>query len=138
MTQKTDPTSFERPLSPHLQVYRPQLTSMMSIFHRITGAALVAGTALLVGWLWSAAYSPGCFTAIHTFFSGILGKLLLIGWSFAFYYHFCNGIRHLFWDIGKGFEIPNAYRSGYAVLIASAIFTICTWMTVFANTGVSQ
>jgi len=137
MTQKTvSPAS--RPLSPHLQIYRPQITSMTSILHRITGVALVVGTVLLVGWLWSAAYSPDCFAGIHKFFTGFFGRLLLIGWTLAFYYHFCNGIRHLFWDIGKGFEIHFATKTGIAVFIATAFFTVCTWATILTSTGAAQ
>jgi succinate dehydrogenase / fumarate reductase cytochrome b subunit len=122
-------------LSPHLQVYSPQLTSMLSISHRITGAALAVGTILLVGWLWSAAYSPDCFAGISGFLNSILGRLMLFGWSFAFYFHLCNGLRHLFWDIGKGFELPDAYRSGHIVIVASIVLTGITWIIAFAQGG---
>jgi succinate dehydrogenase / fumarate reductase cytochrome b subunit len=128
-------TTYSRPLSPHLQVYRPQWSSIVSIFHRITGVALVVGTTLLVAWLWSAAYQPHCFNAIHHFFSGIFGKILLIGWSWAFYFHFCNGIRHLVWDMGKGFELYVARRSAWAVGIGSLFFTVMTWYTIFFMVG---
>jgi succinate dehydrogenase / fumarate reductase cytochrome b subunit len=134
MEKNISPT-YTRPLSPHLQIYRPQITSMLSILHRITGAALCVGTVLLVSWLWSAAYSPHCFAVIHTFMLSVIGKLLLFGWTFAFYYHFCNGIRHLFWDIGKGFEIETAARTGWLVIIASLGFTIVTWMIIIAQSG---
>ena len=134
MTQKTVSPVPERPLSPHLQVYRWQLTMVLSITHRATGIALAVGTIFLVGWLWSAAYSIHCFEAISAFFNGVLGRLMLFGWSLAFYFHLCNGIRHLFWDIGKGFEIRDAYRSGYIVLISAAILTLITWIGV-ANMG---
>ncbi len=133
MTQKNE--VFSRPLSPHLTIYRPQLTSMLSILHRITGAALAVGTVVLMGWLWAAAYNPECFTGIHTFLTGIIGRLLLIGWTFAFYFHFCNGIRHLFWDMGKGFEIHVAYRSGWLVIAASLFFTISTWIGALSKAG---
>jgi succinate dehydrogenase / fumarate reductase cytochrome b subunit len=133
MTLKSTSPVSERPLSPHLQVYTPQLTSMLSIAHRITGVALAVGTALLVFWLCSAAYSPECFTCISGFFGSILGKFMLFGWSFAFYFHLCNGIRHLFWDIGKGFEIPAAYRSGHIVIVTSILLTGITWIAYLAQ-----
>jgi len=126
MTQKST-LSSERPLSPHLGIYRWQLTMTMSILHRMTGAALAVGTALLVGWLWAAAYNASCFAGIHVFLISPLGKLMLMGWSFAFYFHLCNGVRHLGWDIGKGFEIPDAYRSGWAVVAVSLVLTLLTW-----------
>lgn len=116
-----------RPLSPHLQIYKWHLTMMVSILHRITGVALAVGTVLLVGWLWAAAYDAEWFAAIHNFFAGWLGKLILFGWSLAFYFHLCNGIRHLFWDMGKGFEIHTAERSAWAVFIAGALLTLLTW-----------
>lgn len=136
MTQKTLPTSA-RPLSPHLQIYRPQLTTILSITHRATGIALAIGTFMLVWWLWSAAYSPDCYAEISSFFTSIIGKILLLGWAYAFYFHLCNGVRHLFWDIGRGFEIHVAYRSGYAVIVASILLTIVTWVAVLNDGGAS-
>ncbi len=135
MTVKTATPESKRPLSPHLQIYRPQLTSVLSITHRATGIALAIGTIFLVGWLWSAAYNSNCFNSINTFFTSILGRIMLVGWSFAFYFHLCNGIRHLFWDIGKGFEIPHAYRSGYAVVIVTIVLTGLTWIAVLSQAG---
>jgi succinate dehydrogenase / fumarate reductase cytochrome b subunit len=128
----------ERPLSPHLGIYRWQLTMALSILHRITGAALAVGTVVLVAWLWAAAYDEKCFANIHDFFSGWFGKILLMGWTFAFYFHFWNGIRHLFWDMGKGFTIPVAYRTGWTVIGASFIFTVITWINLLTATGASQ
>jgi succinate dehydrogenase / fumarate reductase cytochrome b subunit len=122
MTQKT------RPLSPHLQVYRPQLTSVMSITHRATGIFLSLGTLLLVCWLASLAAGPEAYNQTHAFFSGWLVKLLLFAWSASLFYHLCNGIRHLFWDAGYGFDIPTVYASGYVVLIATAVLTLATWV----------
>jgi succinate dehydrogenase / fumarate reductase cytochrome b subunit len=121
-------TRSERPLSPHLQVYRPQLTSALSIFHRITGAFLALGTLLLTAWLVAAATGPDAFAAVQGFIGSILGYLLLLGWSAALFYHLANGIRHLFWDAGYGFELANAYRSGYAVLAATAVLTAAAWI----------
>lgn len=135
MQQKTTASAIERPLSPHLQIYRWQLTMTLSILHRATGIALAVGTAFLVSWLWSAAYSPKCFADLNAFFTGILGRIMLIGWSFAFYFHLCNGIRHLGWDIGRGFEIQAAYRSGYIVLIGTIVLTAVTWIAIFSEAG---
>lgn len=121
-------TRSERPLSPHLQVYRPQLTSALSIFHRITGVFLALGTLLLTAWVVAAATGPEAFAAVQGFIGSILGYLLLLGWSAALFYHLANGIRHLFWDAGYGFELANVYRSGYAVLIATGVLTLLAWV----------
>ena len=98
-------TTDNRPISPHLQVYKPQITSILSILHRATGFALAVGTLLFVWWLISAAAGPQTYAVVEAFLSSWIGTLLLIGWSFAVFYHLCNGIRHLFWDAGRGFEI---------------------------------
>jgi succinate dehydrogenase / fumarate reductase, cytochrome b subunit len=128
-----EPTSApERPLSPHLTIYKPQITSVMSILHRITGVALSGGTFLLVAWLWAAAYSPACFESIHAFFGSIFGKLLLFGWTLAFYYHLLNGIRHLCWDMGKGFDMQTVERSGVVIGVASGALTMISWIIAFS------
>ena len=119
--------SAERPLSPHLQIYRPQLTSVMSILHRITGVALAAGTLLLAWWLVALASGEDDFNAVQGFVASWLGKLLLLGWSFAVFFHLANGIRHLFWDAGYGFEIKTTYASGWAVVAASTLLTVLAW-----------
>jgi succinate dehydrogenase / fumarate reductase cytochrome b subunit len=124
-----------RPLSPHLQVYRPQLTSVMSILHRITGIALAAGTLLLFWWLIAAATGPTAFDAVQSFIGSLVGRILLFGWSFALYYHLCNGIRHLFWDTGHGFEIRTAYASGWLVIVAASVLTIISWIGGYAALG---
>jgi len=121
----------QRPLSPHLQIYKPQISSVLSIFHRITGAALAAGTLVLVAWLWAAAYDGEYFADWQSFFGHWLGQVLLIGWTFALSYHFANGIRHLFWDMGKGFELQNMARSGIAVVLFAAAATAGIWVALF-------
>ena len=121
----------KRPLSPHLQVYKPQITSALSIMHRMTGAFLALGSLVLALWLFGAAYQPGLFGALSGFFAWLPGQALLVAWSAAFYYHLCNGIRHLFWDAGKGFALANVTRSGMAVLLAAAGFTVATWLCVW-------
>lgn len=124
--------SQERPLSPHLQVYRWQLTSVMSILHRLTGVALAVGTLLLVYWLIAAAVGPGAFATAQEFIGSILGRTLLFGWTVALFYHLCNGIRHLFWDAGRGFELRTAYASGWAVVIVTAVLSVIAWIAGYA------
>lgn len=124
-----------RPLSPHLQVYKPQLTSMMSIFHRITGVALAVGTLLLVWWLISVASGPSAYEAAQSFIGSIIGRLLLFGWTFALFYHLGNGIRHLVWDTGRGFELSTAYMTGWIVIVAAAVLTLITWIAAYAALG---
>lgn len=117
-----------RPLSPHLQVYRPQITSVLSISHRITGVALSVGTVLLVWWLVAAATGPEAFEDAQEFIGSWFGLLLMFGWTFCFWYHFCNGIRHLVWDTGYGLELPQVYLGGYIVVGASIGLTLLTWI----------
>ena len=124
-----------RPLSPHLQVYRPQLTSVLSILHRITGVALAIGTLLLVYWLMAAASGPDRFAEAQGLIGSILGRILLFGWSFALFYHLLNGIRHLFWDSGRGFEMTTVYASGRAVIIASVVLSVVAWGLGYAMRG---
>jgi succinate dehydrogenase / fumarate reductase cytochrome b subunit len=121
-------TTQNRPLSPHLQVYRLQITSGLSILHRITGVALALGTLLLVFWLVAAAGGPESYAAAQGFIGSFLGRLLLFGWSAALFYHLCNGIRHLAWDAGLGYELPTVYRSGWLVLGATAALTLLSWI----------
>jgi succinate dehydrogenase / fumarate reductase cytochrome b subunit len=121
-------SSQDRPLSPHLQVYRPQLTSAMSIFHRITGVANAVGTLVLVWWLVAAASGPEAFGTVQAFLGSWIGIIVLLGWSLSVFYHLCNGIRHLFWDAGFGFELTNVYRSGVAVLIGAVVLTAIAWI----------
>ncbi|HHL32099.1 MAG TPA: succinate dehydrogenase, cytochrome b556 subunit [Oceanospirillales bacterium] len=117
-----------RPLSPHLQVYKMPLSAKLSVLHRLTGLALSAGAVLLVLWLFSLAYMSAIAVVIHTFFSMMVGKIILMALTFAFFYHFCNGIRHLFWDIGKGFELETLNKSGVAVVIAAVVLTALVWI----------
>jgi succinate dehydrogenase / fumarate reductase cytochrome b subunit len=125
-----------RPLSPHLQIYRPQITSVLSILHRITGFALSVGLLLLAGLVISAAFGQQSFDLVRGQMSTWYGYILLMGWSWAFYYHLCNGIRHLFWDIGKGFELSTVTTSGWAVLLASLTMTAVTWVYVIQRSSI--
>ena len=125
----------QRPLSPHLQVYRPQISSVMSITHRATGAALGVGTLLLAYWLIAAATGPEAFDQARTLLASVPGRIVLLGFSWALFYHLCNGIRHLFWDAGYGFEIPVMHRTGWAVIVVSAALTLAAWVAGYAVAG---
>jgi succinate dehydrogenase / fumarate reductase, cytochrome b subunit len=123
-----------RPLSPHLGIYKWQLTMAMSIIHRLTGVILFGGTLLLAWWIVLNVYSewnPNILLA--TFFQSIIGKIALLAWTASLMYHLCNGLRHLFWDIGVGFEVQTAKRSGVAVLIATIILTALSWYLAFLH-----
>ncbi len=101
--------SADRPLSPHLQIYRWQLTSVLSILHRATGVVLSAGALLLVWWLVAAASGPDAFEGVQDFLGSWFGLLLLFGWSLSLFYHLCNGIRHLVWDTGHALDLKSTY-----------------------------
>jgi len=126
-------TSDSRPLSPHLQVYRWQLTSVLSILHRLAGIALSLGTILLVWWLVAAAEGPHAFGRAQAFFGSWIGLVLLFLWSVALYYHLCNGLRHLWWDTGRGLELPAVYRGGWAVLAGTVVLTAITWAIAMSH-----
>lgn len=113
----------QRPLSPHLQVYRPQITTVMSIMHRGTGVVLALGAFVLTVWLLACAGDNDSFTGFQVFLGSPVGKLAMLVITVALVYHFLNGIRHLLWDVGWGFEIPQFYASGYVVLALTAIIT---------------
>ncbi|MCW3473561.1 succinate dehydrogenase, cytochrome b556 subunit [Limobrevibacterium gyesilva] len=129
----SDGRTVRRPLSPHLQVYKPQITSTLSIFHRFTGIALSVGTLLLVWWLVAAATSDAAYASVSGFIRSPVGYLLLFGWTAALWYHFCSGIRHLFWDVGYGFELPTVHATGKAVLVATVVLTLLTWVVGLAT-----
>ncbi len=128
MGTTTDGKLVRRPLSPHLQVYRPQISSVLSICHRISGVALAVGTGLLVSWLVAAANGPVAFAAAQDFMGSFLGRLMLFGWTFALFYHMAAGIRHLVWDAGYSFDLPSAEKGAYIVIGASLILTVATWV----------
>lgn len=115
-----------RPLSPHLQIYKPQLTSVLSITHRGTGVFLTIGAFFLTYWLLALAGDPEHFAKLQEHLSSWYGTYLLYAFVFSLYFHLCNGIRHLFWDIGLGLDIDITYKTGYVVIVASIIFTLTT------------
>jgi succinate dehydrogenase / fumarate reductase, cytochrome b subunit len=125
-----------RPLSPHLSIYRWQITNTLSILHRLTGVGLTIGLVPLALWLWGAAYSPELFTCMTDMAGTIIGKLFLFGWTLAFYYHLGNGIRHLNWDIGKGFELSEVLASGRVVIAFALAMTVFTWAIILKQVGI--
>lgn len=124
--------SAERPLSPHLQVYRPQWTSVLSISHRATGVALSVGGIALVWWLAAAAGSPEGHESFSGIAGSIIGRLALFVWTFCLFYHMFNGIRHLMWDAGKWLELEQARKSGMHVVISAVVLTVVSWIAAYA------
>lgn len=122
------PKTSNRPISPHLQVYRPQLTSVLSFAHRVTGVLLGLYAIALVMWLVAAASGPGPFSTAQRFMQSLIGQILLFGGTFCLFLHLCGGIRHLMWDSGRGFELKTIYASGWLVVIASATLTVVAWI----------
>jgi len=118
----------DRPISPHLQVYRWYFTMALSILHRVTGAGLVVGLILLTWWLMALAAGEASFAVVHGLVQSWLGGLVLFGFTLILYYHLFNGIRHLVWDLGYGFEKETANRTGQAVVGATVVFTLLTWL----------
>ena len=123
-----------RPRSPDVQIYRPQLTSVLSFTHRVTGVWLSLGSVLLVVWLVAVAAGGSTYAAVDGFLRSWIGIVLLLGWTFALFFHLCNGIRHLAWDLDfglgpgfSGFELRSIYLSGWIVVAASMILTLATW-----------
>ncbi|MGU9957228.1 MAG: succinate dehydrogenase, cytochrome b556 subunit [Arenicellales bacterium WSBS_2016_MAG_OTU3] len=118
----------QRPLSPHLQIYKPQITSMMSILHRVTGVVLSFGLLLLAYWIISAAYGETAFTFASAVLGSWFGKLIMFGWTLALFYHLCNGIRHLCWDAGYGFDLETVDLSSKLVIGGAVVLTLAVWL----------
>lgn len=117
----------QRPLSPHLQIYRWQLTMVMSISHRMAGIMLSLGAVYLAAWVVALAVGPEAFACINGLATAWYGQILLLAWTVALFYHLCNGIRHLAWDTGWGLELGRAYATGWAVLLATVVLTVGAW-----------
>lgn len=113
-----------RPLSPHLSIYRPLYTMILSITHRITGMGMALSLTMITWWFLALAINEDYFEVANAALTSVVGGFILIVSLWALSYHFCNGIRHLFWDAGKGFELEAAWRSGLLVLAGSVIFTV--------------
>lgn len=122
-----------RPLSPHLQIYKLPPTALMSALHRGTGVVLSIGTVLLVIVLAAAAGGPDSFESIGGLLRSWFGKLVLFGFTFALFAHFCNGIRHLIWDMGYGFDVGKATRGAQISFLAALVLTVLTWVVAFAG-----
>jgi len=120
-----------RPLSPHLQIYKPILTMVMSILHRITGAALYFGTILMAFWLVSAAAGPESYQFAMDIFGSWLGRLVLFGFTWALVHHMLGGIRHFIWDMGRGFDLSAANWMARATIIGSVSITVVLWIIGF-------
>ena len=117
----------DSPLSPHLQIYKPQITSILSISHRFTGIILYLSTFLISLWLFSIAFNNNLKIILDNFFYSNLGKIILFFITFSFTYHFLNGLRHLIWDLGFGFKIINVYLTGFLIIFLSLLFNFYFW-----------
>jgi len=122
-----------RPTSPHVGIYRWQIGNSLSILHRATGIALALGLPALCYWLMSVAGGDTTYAAAARMFASPVGIFGLVGWTFAFLYHFLNGVRHLFWDVGYGFERPQRHASGWLVVFGSIVLTAGVWVLVWAH-----
>lgn len=122
----------QRPLSPHLQVYKPMLTMMMSIVHRMTGVGLYLGTFLIAWWLVAAASGADYFSMVNGFFGSWFGRIILFGYTWALIHHAIGGLRHLIWDTGRGFELPQVEWMAKANLAGSTGLTILLWIVGYS------
>ena len=124
----SDGRLVRRPLSPHLQVYRPQLSSVLSIMNRVTGLAASVGTLLLVWWLAAAASGPAAFEHVQWFIGTPVGLFMLFGWTASLMYHFWGGLRHLAWDAGWGYELDRFHLTGWLTIGATVVSTVLIWV----------
>ena len=118
----------QRPISPHLSIYKPMLTMMMSIAHRITGACLYFGTLLLVWWLVAASSGPNAYTKVQWFMGTFIGRLILFGYTWALIHHMFGGIRHFIWDTGRGLDKVSIEIFAWATIIGSTVLTVLVWI----------
>lgn len=134
---KSDKTrSIERPLSPHLQVYRPLINMVMSIVHRITGVALYFGTILLAWWLTAAATGPGYFEYVNGIFGSLPGRIVLFGYTWALMHHMLGGLRHFLWDTGRGYDLATIDKLSWGTLIGSVVLTAAIWSLRLTGLGI--
>ncbi len=120
-------SNTKSPLSPHLSIYRWPITMTLSILHRVTGVAMSVGLVVLCAWLVSAAAGTADYERVASLLSTVIGRLMLVGFSFAFFFHLANGVRHLFWDVGYGFEKYQANASAWFVLLLASGMTAAFW-----------
>ena len=135
MAEAKAPNLRTRPLSPHLQIYKPMLTMMMSIVHRVTGGALYFGTLLLVWWLIAAAAGPNAYAGVQWFMETVIGRLILFGYTWALIHHMLGGIRHLIWDTGRGFEPNEREWLSLATAVGSVSLTLLLWIVGYFMIG---
>lgn len=128
-------TTRNRPLSPHLQIYKLPLSAQLSISHRITGVILCGGAVLLTYWLMAATYGPDAFATAQAILGSWIGRLVLLGVVFSLWYHLANGIRHLIWDAGRGLELPQLRTSGLIVVAIAVVLTVATFIAAYAVGG---
>ena len=121
---------MNRPLSPHLTIYKPQITSMLSILHRLTGAALSFSFFIFATWIILITVGKSMYPTLDCFFSNPIVQLILIAVSVAYFYHLCTGIRHIFWDFGVGLELKTVHITGWIVLVATALITALFWLSI--------
>jgi len=119
-----------RPLSPHLEIYKPQITMVMSIVHRITGVGLVLGFALLTWWLVAAAWSEGALELVNTTMGSLPGQVILFGFTWALFHHMLGGIRHFIWDFGRGFSEKSRFGLAWFTIIGGVVLTGLVWALV--------
>ena len=133
MASNDAPAAKARPLSPHLGIYRWQWTMALSILHRITGVALVIGTAAFAWWIIAAAAGGEHYAASQWFWGSWLGRIMLLGWSFCLFYHLLNGIRHLVWDAGGALALGPAKATGVLAFLGAVALTVVAWVVAYAN-----
>ncbi len=123
-----EPKMKPRPTSPHLSIYRWQISMSLSILHRATGMALAFGLLFLIWWLYAVLFGPAAYGCFLSFTHSIVGRIFLVGWTWSLSYHLLNGIRHLFWDMGRGYEISTMTQTGIMVVLGSFIITALLWL----------
>ena len=120
----------QRPMSPHLFIYRWPMTMTVSILHRVTGVMLSLGLVVLVAWLAAAALGAEAYAQFGGIMNSLAGRIFLVLWTAALFFHLANGVRHLFWDVGLGFEIPQANATGWTVIAATIVLTVAYWLAI--------
>jgi succinate dehydrogenase / fumarate reductase cytochrome b subunit len=124
-----------RPLSPHLQIYRPQINMVMSVFHRLTGSALYFGAALIAWWLIAAATGPDYFAFVNGLFATWVGMIVIVGYTWALIHHLLGGLRHLIWDTGAGLDIASVNLLSWGTIVLSLLLTAGLWLYIAAERG---
>lgn len=131
MTDPYTSSGRARPLSPHLSVYKLQVTTVLSGLHRVTGLGLVVGILLLTWWITALADGEQSFAVVRWYLGSVGGQILLLGWTFSLFYHLSNGVRHLLWDVGIAIDLPGIRAGGWIVLAAASGLTVCAWLVAW-------